>query len=627
MSYDILTVLDVCLERVRGGETAEQCLTDYPEYRKELISLLKTALVLKSVPETSPSFEFRSTSRARIMSRIRTESVWQVSPSAGKAGLHVRFNLRWKFLVPAALAVLVIIIVFAGLPLLAPEPVSAAEFTLSLLSGSADVKTGESSDWASGSDGQILHAGSRIRSCPDSFCVLTFFNGSMIKLEPEAEVLVSKSEYVDRRSSFIVLEQESGSTWSYIAPEGEDKPYFAIRTAYGNAMARGTAFSTVIDDSGYTRFAVMEGAIQVTEGDREIMLEADMQIEVGDTGMLSSPLPIPQTGDELVFSTGLTGIGSVRDPSGASTGMFPYGLTFNQITNSKSLVSSDKQQILVEGPAPGEYLLTVRGVSGEGIPVNIQVRHDGLTVYQFEETLEVPSGDGWIIHFKLDAENQSSFKGNILSIMPLTGEDPENVVAPALAIERAVPVYEITSPEDSPDIETSPVVIPEDAIPGQPSPSLTPAAENKNEDNNGNSEKQAVLTPITTPDITPLATPAAITTTPIPSPVSNQGDAAVTPRKNVQQVPAETTTGEHGKESGNEAVDSHDTPESQPEKTRAVEPAKNTPVIPDKTKAEESETADTPKPGQAKAPPEENNPRETTETTRPGPTKTDVPVP
>ena len=140
------------------------------------------------------------------------------------------------------------------------------------------------------------------------------------------------------------------------------KTYYAIHTPQGNAVADGTAFSTEVDSSGKTKFAVAEGAIQVSEGNREVWVEAAKQIEVVDQIALSAPLPVPPTENELVVSTSLPGIVSVCDPNGASTGHFPDGLAFNQITNSKSLISNTAQQILVGEPVSGEYILAVRRV-------------------------------------------------------------------------------------------------------------------------------------------------------------------------------------------------------------------------------------------------------------------------
>jgi hypothetical protein len=585
MSNEVLTILEICLERIRRGETIEQCLADYPDYRIELEPILKTALALKAVPRASPSVSFRQASRARLISHIRAESAPANLRQIKQASARPGYGLIFKILVPVTLVALIAIIVWAALPSFSPTPVSAAEFTLSLLSGGADVSDGGSSIWESAADGQKLHTGSRIRAHPDSSAVLTFFDGSMTKLEPGAEVLVSRSEYVNQRSSLIILEQESGKTWSYVAAGGDEKPYFAISTAQGQAVvletavAQGTAFSAEVDVSGHTRFAVMEGAIQVMEGERQMLLAADMQVELGDMTALSTPLPVPPAEDELIISTGMTGIGSVKDPSGASTGVFPDGLAFNQITNSKSVLSAGEQQILVEEPPPGEYFLTVREVSRQTIPVNIQVKHNGSVIYQFAETLEVSSGKGWIIHLTLDRDHQTNLSGKIVSIQALTEDAPEKVVVPALAKERAVPLDIVMTKDDTSALEEGTSSTPEPA---------TPNRTRESESSNGNA-----------PDSTPGKTVQA-ETVPEHSPVPQ-----------LKPVPAIT-------------------PDARPEDTddssasprpAQTEPPVKEPAPPETVKPEATSPAP-PRPTQT----QDNKPA-ASETEKPKPSKTAAPVP
>jgi hypothetical protein len=438
MTDDILIILDKCLERIRKGETVEHCLADYPESRTQLEPLLETYRKVAGGRRVYPSSQFKQAAYSRLMSRIEAE---KRPNSKSKFNFNsLRRSLAFKTLVPVTLVVILALVIVNILPVFSPAPISADRVTLSVLSGSADIKKAGSSDWLAGTDGMKLGAGSQVRTPADSFALLTFFDSSTIKLEPGAEVLVSRSEYVDQRSTFIELEQQSGKTWSYVAKGSEGKTHFSIHTPYGDAVARGTAFSTEVDSSSKTRFAVAEGAIQVIEGNREIVVEADKQIEVMNQAVPSAALPVPQSENELVVSTSLDGIGSVCDPSGASTGYFPDGLAFNQITNSKSSISSAGQQIKVEEPVSGEYLVTVRKTSDEDIPVNIQAKRNGEVVYQYNETLQNTDREGWIIRIKLDTAGRTGASAAVVSIVPLTGNAPETVIATDLAKKRATPI-------------------------------------------------------------------------------------------------------------------------------------------------------------------------------------------
>jgi hypothetical protein len=551
MADDILVVLDICLQRIRSGETLEQCLADFPEYRSELTGMLQTVQSLQTLKQVSPSAEFRRDSQARLLSQIRSESVRKNQGRERSLDLrNIGRSLVFRTLVPVTLVVLIALIVWAALPLFSPAPVSSNDFTLSILSGAAEVKAADSSEWKMGSDGMTLETGSSVRTAFDSAALLTFFDGSTAKLEAGAEVLVSRSEYTGTGSPYYIeLEQQTGKTWCYVLAGGEEKPQFAVQTPHGRAVAQGTAFSTSVENSGRTLFAVMEGAVQIKEGDREIHLAAGQQIQVGDQMALSTPQPAPPVKQEFIVSTGLQGIGSVRDPSGASTGYFPDGMSFNQITGSKSVLSPDGQQIWVEEPASGEYVLVVRSLAGEAVPVDIQAKQEGRMVFQYAETLPATAGDGWIIRIRLDARNQPALIGKVVSLEPLFGKTPEKVIEPDLAKKRATPI--LPSGSQTP-------VYPAPETTEKPVATATPAPE----------PVKTPIVPVNTPDvaITPVpGTPEATKTTSIPA--GTTPTPVATPVK-VTTEPAKTTVTANVNTSVTEVTPVKTTPE--PVKTPGI---------------------------------------------------------
>jgi hypothetical protein len=68
-------VIDNCIERMRKGQTIEACLAEYPDMRQQIEPLLRTAVSISSIPGVSPSDEFRRLSKARLMMRLRQESI------------------------------------------------------------------------------------------------------------------------------------------------------------------------------------------------------------------------------------------------------------------------------------------------------------------------------------------------------------------------------------------------------------------------------------------------------------------------------------------------------------------------------------------------------------------------
>lgn len=64
-------ILDECVERLRRGESIEQCLASYPQQAGELEPLLKTVATLREA-EAQPSAEFRARVKAQALSALRT---------------------------------------------------------------------------------------------------------------------------------------------------------------------------------------------------------------------------------------------------------------------------------------------------------------------------------------------------------------------------------------------------------------------------------------------------------------------------------------------------------------------------------------------------------------------------
>jgi hypothetical protein len=517
MTNDLMTVLDECLERIRRGETVEQCLADHPDLRRQLEPLLITYQQVKTIHKASPTPEFKKAAHNRLMSRIK----WERPPVRSQRAVwfdfaRFRHSLAFKALVPVTvLAMIALLVWFVG-PAFSPLKIKPNIFTLSVLSGGAEIKRAGSAEWVNGQDGMHLEVGSEVRTPTDSYAVLTFFDSSTVKLEPQARVLVSRSEFVAKKSSFIILEQQSGKTWSYVAADREGDNYFAIHTPQGNAIGAETAFSTEVGNSGKTTFAVAEGTIQVIKGNREMQVEADKQIEVGDRGVLSAPLPVSTSGKELIISSTLPGIASLCDPNGASTGHFPDGVAFNQITNSKAELTETNQKISITQAINGEYLLSVRKSAPVDIPIDIQARQNGLVIFQYKDTLSGNNQDGWIVHIQIGSGAQTAV--SVAAIEPLKGKSPENVVETGLAKKNATPIaaLRVNSPGTSqPAINntTSPV-----------SSSITTPG-------SGTTPASATQTPVTTPAITPpVVIPAPVVTTPVitpsPTPIPQVSPAA-----------------------------------------------------------------------------------------------------
>lgn len=474
MVRNISVILDECLSRLAAGETIDQCLEDYPEIRTELEPLLKTAGIVSSIPRVAPSESFHLQSKARLMARIQKD--FQGEPDrvgSTISSTNIKQVSIWQMLWSNPLAkpfIPVILVIFLAISIWlligydpspsALQPAKPAEYILTVLSGDVEIQPMNSYEWQSGLNGPPMAAGGRIRTADGSSAVLTFIDGSTTRLEPNTDITVLTSEYKDGHSARIELYQHTGKTWNYVQT-GEDAAFvFRIQTPSANITAQGTLFAAKVSPVGLTEIATIEGSVSVTAQNTEVKLSTEQQTKVapGQAPLAAEPLPKPKI--ELILSVNNSAIGSIIDPSGASTGHLPNGLSFNQITNSRSALSDVGGSIRILEPAPGEYAVIVRSLAQIEIPLKIQVRSDDKSVSEYTELLQGTPGSGWIVRLKVVTDSESILTSSILAIEPLAEKQPENVVETILAKERATPI-------------TSKVQLPETShVPASPLPTI-----------------------------------------------------------------------------------------------------------------------------------------------------------
>jgi hypothetical protein len=93
-------ILAQCLDAIESGETTlEECKTRYPQYREELMPLLRMAATLREEPSMGPRPSFRRTARQRLLAKLPPRApvqrgiarwpVWQSLPRRATAAWAV----------------------------------------------------------------------------------------------------------------------------------------------------------------------------------------------------------------------------------------------------------------------------------------------------------------------------------------------------------------------------------------------------------------------------------------------------------------------------------------------------------------------------------------------------------
>lgn len=189
-----------------------------------------------------------------------------------RSQIALRFKqakLIWTIL----LVSLVFTVVFAGVLNFNPgHSVLASTCTLTIETGHVQVQTPDASSWKEAVDGEILQAGTRIVTSEGTEALLTFFEGSTIRLEQNTDIEIKQIEYIEEKSTVIVLYQWVGTTWSRVVEMADPDSRYEIQTPSATALVRGTYFKVTVDEAGFTTVDVFEGSVIVTgrgEGDEE----------------------------------------------------------------------------------------------------------------------------------------------------------------------------------------------------------------------------------------------------------------------------------------------------------------------------------------------------------------------
>jgi len=159
-----------------------------------------------------------------------------------------------------------------------------------------DVRLGDAVELtAVSSEAQPVELGDLIRTDGSGFAEVTYFDGSLTRLDVDTEfTVVALSDAPE--ASVVRSEMGVGRTWQRVEElSGED--VFEVETAVATAVVRGTAFVIECPSPVECSFSVFEGSVEVVVGDRSVVVEAGESVtvtaeEVGEPG--------PLVGDPLV---------------------------------------------------------------------------------------------------------------------------------------------------------------------------------------------------------------------------------------------------------------------------------------------------------------------------------------
>jgi hypothetical protein len=363
---------------------------------------------------------------------IAAQRLWQAVTGVKKVAIPVAFSL-----------LIIIVASFSASNFLSPSPALASGCTLSILSGSVEVQVPERNG-KQGADGMTLDIGTRVRTASDASALLTFFDGSTLKLEPGTDIEIQQLKYDEEKAITIVLKQWMGRTWSRVEKMADAGSHYEIETPSACAVVRGTLFTTEVDATGATTVATTQGLVSVVAQGEEVYLPASQQTHVESGAAPSQSFTSPLPTAEIIINIDAPAIGSVIDPTGASTGLLQGGLSINQISGSRSLLSPEGNQVItIPQPQSGEYTIALRYLTDGAAHFNVQGTSDGDVAFEYAGDYEGLNENGWLIHINVRVDNGRIIDSQVIEVGPLGVEGPEKVVKTESVKGRIVSVEPI----------------------------------------------------------------------------------------------------------------------------------------------------------------------------------------
>ena len=194
---------------------------------------------------------------------------------------------RRKVAFAAALAAAFLLIVTSTGVVLNQSTVVAARANLTVFQGTVEVRHG-SGRFAAASTNDLVEQGDSVRTASGAHAALTFFDRSLVVLEPDTQVVLEQLRTIaGGRDIDLVLRQQTGTSWHVVGHSIGDGGRYAVLTPTSTNTVQGTAFQVRIDSLGRTTVSTTDGTVRTFGADTAVppvLVAAGMQSTVTSTG-------------------------------------------------------------------------------------------------------------------------------------------------------------------------------------------------------------------------------------------------------------------------------------------------------------------------------------------------------
>jgi hypothetical protein len=272
------------------------------------------------------------------------------------------------------------LVMTGALAIIFPTQALGSSSTLEVLDGVVAVSH-DGNNFAIGQNGEMLQQGDVIRTGEGAHAVLTFFDGSVIELEPDSEIRVETLQASSAGDLLMTMQQTIGRSWHVVSRTLTPNSKYEVRTPAATATVRGTAFLVSVSPQGVSNIQTTDGVVGLIGGGQEVLVPPGFQASVLPGGVPDPATPAPPPPALVRIVLDPTPNAAVVDAFKRTVGVI-NGLPIRYIPGSTVALVDGKLVLTIPNPSLGRLDTHVQPANPNdfAVDVNVQVQVAGVVV-------------------------------------------------------------------------------------------------------------------------------------------------------------------------------------------------------------------------------------------------------
>ena len=272
------------------------------------------------------------------------------------------------------------VVLTGAIALLFPTQALGSSSTLEVLDGVVAVSH-DGTSFAIGQDGDLMQEGDVIRTGEGAHAVLTFFDGSVIELEPDSEIRIATLQATGAGDLLMTMQQTIGRSWHVVSRTLTPNSKYEVRTPAATATVRGTALLVTVNALGVSNIQTTDGVVGMIGGGQEVRVPPGFQSTVVPGGVPEPTTPAPPPPALVRIVLDATPNAAVVDANKRTVGVI-NGIPVRYIPGSTVTLVDGKLVLTIPNPSLGRLDTHVQPADPKelAVDVNVQVQIGDVVV-------------------------------------------------------------------------------------------------------------------------------------------------------------------------------------------------------------------------------------------------------